>query len=99
MKTRLGIIWIGVLVLGWMATAQATLIDRGGGLIYDSDQDLTWLQDANYAMTSGYDSDGRMTWVAAMAWASGLSYGGYDDWRLPAGFGTWTRGWGFGPGG
>jgi len=27
-------------------------------MIYDSDRDSTWLQDANYARTSGYDSDG-----------------------------------------
>jgi len=92
MKTRLGIIWIGVLVLGWMATAQATLIDRGGGLIYDSDQNLTWLQDANYAQTSGFDSDGRMNWDTSMAWAAGLSYGGYDDWRLPTVVDTGTSG-------
>ena len=63
--------------------AQATLIDRGGGMIYDTDLNLTWLADANYAMTSGYDADGRMNWSAANAWAAGLSYGGYSDWRLP----------------
>jgi len=43
--------------------AQATLIDRGGGLIYDDVLNITWLQDANYAMTSGYDADGRMNWA------------------------------------
>jgi len=63
--------------------AQATLIDRGGGLIYDSDLNITWLQDANYAKTSGYDADGLMNWADAMTWASNLSYGGYTDWRLP----------------
>ncbi|MES9991907.1 MAG: DUF1566 domain-containing protein [Candidatus Thiodiazotropha sp.] len=52
-------------------------------MIYDSDQNLTWLQDANYARTSGHDSDGRMTWENAMSWASNLTYGGYNDWRLP----------------
>jgi len=41
--------------------AEATLFDQGGGLIYDTDLNITWLQDANYAMTSGYDADGRMT--------------------------------------
>ena len=30
-------------------TTNAELFDRGGGLIYDSDQDLTWLVNANYA--------------------------------------------------
>lgn len=64
--------------------AQAALLDRGGGLIYDTDLNITWLQDANYAKTSGYDANGRMTWAEATAWAANLSYGGYDDWRLPS---------------
>lgn len=63
--------------------AQAALIDRGGGLIYDDVLNITWLQDANYAQTSVYDTDGRMNWANANAWAAGLSYGGFDDWRLP----------------
>ena len=63
--------------------AQAALIDRGGGLIYDDVLDITWLKDANYAQTSGHDADGRMNWTAANAWAQNLVYGGYDDWRLP----------------
>ena len=83
MKKTTSVIWAGALALGLAGTAQATLFDRGNGMIYDSDQDLTWLRDANYAQTSGYDSDGRMDWNAAIAWAENLSYGGYDDWRLP----------------
>lgn len=63
--------------------ANAILIDRGSGMIYDNELDVTWLEDANYAMTSGYDADGNMTWDAATTWASILSFGGYDDWRLP----------------
>lgn len=74
-------------LLGWGILAsnpvQAALVDRGGGLIYDSGLDITWLQDANYAQTSGFDADGLMNWSAANAWAAGLSYGGYSDWRLP----------------
>lgn len=77
------IISIVALGLGLSAAANATLINRGNGMIYDSDQNLTWLQDANYAKTSGYDADGAMNWNDAMAWAEGLSYGGYNDWRLP----------------
>jgi hypothetical protein len=71
-------------------TAQATLTDRGGGLIYDSAQNLTWLADMNHAQTqytaSGGaqgDADGLMTWGAAKLWADNLVYGGYSDWRLP----------------
>jgi hypothetical protein len=70
--------------------AQAALIDRGGGLIYDTDLNVTWLQDANYAKTSGYDPyDGAMTWDEATTWAANLSYFDsvrnvtYTDWRLP----------------
>lgn len=64
-------------------SASAALIDRGNGMIYDDVLDVTWLQDANYAKTSGYHADGQMTWDAATAWAAGLSFGGFDDWRLP----------------
>ena len=49
---------------------------------YDDVADLTWLADANYAMTSGYDADGAMNWVDANAWAADLSVGGNDNWRL-----------------
>ncbi len=83
MKKTTSVIWAGALALGLAGTAQATLFDRGGGLIYDDVLDITWLQDANYAQTSGYDWYGRMGWDEAIAWAENLSYGGYDDWRLP----------------
>lgn len=69
--------------------AHSSLYDRGGGLIYDSTLDVTWLQDANYAQTSGYDADGLMDWETAKTWANTLFYFDsvrnvtYDDWRLP----------------
>jgi hypothetical protein len=83
MKTLSVFLYTIVLVFGIVGTSNAFLYDRGGGLIYDSDQNLTWLQDANYAKTSGYDSDGKMNWYNATAWADQLVYSGYDDWRLP----------------
>lgn len=70
--------------------SQAALHDRGGGLLYDDVLDVTWLQDANYAQTIGFDTDGRMNWVQATGWVSGLSYFDsvrnvyWDDWRLPS---------------
>jgi len=64
-------------------SAQASLIDRGNGLIYDTDLDITWLQDANYSQTSGYDIDGKLSWDGALIWAGGLEYAGFTDWRLP----------------
>lgn len=74
---------IGVVSLFFATTAHSMLIDRGNGLIYDTVLDITWMQDANYAITSGYDDDGYMTWDDAMAWASGLTYADHSDWRLP----------------
>jgi hypothetical protein len=78
--------------------AYATLHDRGGGLLYDDVLNVTWLQDANYAKTSGYDSDGQMNWNEASTWASSLVYHDsvrnvdYSDWRLPAMVDTGTPG-------
>jgi len=78
-----------VLTLGFVFNANAALIDRGGGLIYDSDLDITWLKDASYAKTTGYDDDGRMDWYQANNWAQNLEYYDavrdvtWDDWRLP----------------
>jgi hypothetical protein len=76
--------------------AQAALINRGGGMIYDTTRNITWLSDMNYAATSGYAaanaggtgsnltvSFGIMGWDAAHSWATNLVYGGYSDWRLP----------------
>lgn len=83
MKTIFTVLSAMVLTFGFSISSQAILIDRGGGLIYDDELNITWLADANYAMTSGYDTDGLMTWSDAMDWTSGLIYGGYDDWRLP----------------
>ncbi len=71
------------IVLAFALSAHAVLYDRGGGMIYSDDMDVTWLLDAKWAVTSGYDTDGYMTWADANTWAQNLSYGGYEDWRLP----------------
>lgn len=61
----------------------AALLERLGGLAYyDTSADLTWLADANYAQTSGYDTDGRMSWDQANAWADNLEIQGVTGWRL-----------------
>ncbi|CDH47455.1 PEP-CTERM sorting domain-containing protein [Candidatus Contendibacter odensensis] len=85
-----------IAALGFAGAADATLINRGGGLIYDDVLNITWLQDANYAKTqydnSGGalgDADGLMNWDTANTWAANLSYYDsvrgvtYNDWRLP----------------
>jgi hypothetical protein len=90
-KTRMAAL---VLAAGLSGAAQAALHDRGGGLIYDDVLNVTWLQDANAALGSSYDSadgltDGRTTWKNSVDWADNLSYYDsirnvtYTDWRLP----------------
>jgi len=70
--------------IGLAPTAEAALMSRLGGLaVYDTDRNITWLKDANYAQTSGYDADGGMNWTAANTWAASLNIGGYTGWRLP----------------
>lgn len=81
-----------LIVMAWTLSAHALLIDRGGGMIYSPDMDVTWLMDANYARTSGYWTSlsgtdptrpGSMNWDQAATWADQLEFGGYADWRLP----------------
>lgn len=97
-KIKTGAAAAAMLVLS--GAAQSALINRGGGMIYDTTANITWLADMNYAYTSGYTAngveprfavgenviakDGRMGWTAAKDWADSLVYGGYGDWRLPA---------------
>jgi hypothetical protein len=90
MKRVRVLLLIFVAIFCFSGVSNASLWDRGGGLIYDDVLDITWLQDANYAQTSGYadslypyDTNGRMRWSHAVAWADQLSYSGYNDWRLP----------------
>lgn len=79
------------ILVGTISEADAALIDSGGGLIYDSTQNITWLQDANYCASnpdpncvgSNTFAVGAMNWSDATNWADNLVFGGYDDWRLP----------------
>jgi hypothetical protein len=72
-----------------LSNAQSALFDRGGGLIYDDVENLTWLKDAYYAYNGGFSSTGKMTWQAGMTWAANMTFQdsvrgvSYSDWRLP----------------
>jgi Protein of unknown function (DUF1566) len=70
-----------------IGTADAAFISRASGqAYYDTDLGITWVADANLAMTSGWDADGQMSWVGAQAWVAHLnaiSYLGVTNWRLP----------------
>jgi hypothetical protein len=71
----------------------AELFDRGNGLIYDDELDVTWVQIADLAAGTSFDdgggtfgnplTDGLLTWDSATAFVDSLDYAGFDDWRLP----------------
>lgn len=86
MKTTQTLLAAAVL-LSVTGAAQATLMPTlGGQVVNDTDLNITWLADANYSKTSGYDSDGLMTWSQAQSWITSLNtanYLGFSDWRLP----------------
>ena len=71
-----------VAIAPFTVDSHAALYDRGNGMIYDSAQNITWLQDMNYFKALGYSSNGARTWYDANFFAAFLEYGGYDDWRL-----------------
>ena len=69
--------------------AQATLLGRDLNndgtydAYYDNVLNISWLADANYAMTSGRSATGRLLWSEAMDWAGQLNIYGVSAWRLP----------------
>ncbi|MEQ1591176.1 MAG: DUF1566 domain-containing protein [Thiobacillaceae bacterium] len=97
MNYRTALVTTGLIAASLVSgTAHAVLQGRnmdGNALTfeayYDTDLNITWLGNANYAKTSGYDTDGAMTWAAANTWAANLSFYNpltnqtYADWRLP----------------
>lgn len=68
-------------LLSTTGATQAALVDRGSGLIYDTDLNVTWLSNAN--------ANGFMTWDQANTWATNLSVldsvrnQTLTGWRLP----------------
>jgi len=81
------ILLVAALLVNAVVPANAALVSRlSGQAYYDTDLNITWLANANYAMTSGYDSDGLMNWSSANLWITALntaSYLGANNWRLP----------------
>ena len=68
--------WAGaVAMLALTGAAQAALVSRPGGMVYDSTRNIMWLANMNV--------NGIMSWAAANDWANNLLYGGFSDWRLP----------------
>lgn len=84
-----------VLVCG-VTVAEASLLDRGNGLIYDDVLDITWLGDARLAASvdfgiedieaDGNGNPGAMTWDTAFEWIDAMNaagYKGFSNWRMP----------------
>ncbi|WP_052507247.1 DUF1566 domain-containing protein [Desulfonatronovibrio magnus] len=61
------------LVISGTAFAQQC-VDNGDGTVTDNSAGLMWQK----------ASGDRMNWYAAMSYASGLSFAGHSDWRLPS---------------
>lgn len=59
---------------------EAALFDRGGGLIYDSVKDLTWLQDAS-ASPLNNDPGYASAWSESLEYYDAVRDVTWDDWR------------------
>lgn len=74
-KTLFTAIALTGLLSGMSARAELQL-RANGSMVYDTATHLTWIADASLG--------GLRTQADAMQWAAGLSFGGFDDWRLPS---------------
>jgi len=85
-------------------SANAALVSAPGGqVVYDTDRDISWMSNANLALTNQFGlslstsrfddtantvgSTGRMTWDNAMAWIDGMN--AYDSGNGYLGFNNW----------
>jgi hypothetical protein len=53
-------------------TIKALLARLDDQIYYGTTPNITWLADANYSQTSGYDADGKMTWDQFQTWGGTL---------------------------
>ena len=91
LPTLLLVILLLVAGMIFASPASAELYSRANGtMVYDSDLNITWLADANYAATQYEQScgdlgikDGKMDFSEATRWVKNLLYAGFSDWRLP----------------
>ena len=73
--------------------AQAALVSRAdGAAFYDTVLDVTWLADANYALTEDYGlagfsaTTGQMNYANAVSWVAAMNAAnhlGINTWRMP----------------
>jgi len=83
MKSRLLDAVSGCVITVVSLSADAALIPKlGDPIVYDTDLNITWLANANYASPSRHidtipteNGDGRMTHAQAVSWADRLFFG------------------------
>lgn len=75
------LVLIIILLLGFIRSAPAALVDNLDGTVTDTSTCLQWQQAT--ADPSGDGVADAMTWENALGYADGLSLAGHDDWRLP----------------
>lgn len=85
MKKLLSAAALAAFAISGHAALENRDLDHNGvtDAFYDTDLKITWLGDANYAKTSGFDLDGKMTWAVANTWANSVTIDGHSGWRLP----------------
>lgn len=82
MKTLIGSALLYATLIASGAT-QAALVDRGGGLIYDSVLNITWLD-----LTHGYDNfNSHFRWANTLVYHDSVRNQDLSGWRLPN---TWA---------
>lgn len=86
-KLVTSVAWLLACTGGAHAALQGRDVDgvaaNGYEAFYDTVLNITWLADANYAKTSGFDATGAMSWDRATDWVAALSFLGVGGWRLP----------------
>jgi hypothetical protein len=76
-----------IAVLGFTTLSNAALINNGGGLVYDTDLNITWYI-AQPTLPMGTGNNG--TWYTVNSWVAALTVGEMEagTWRLPTTPGT-----------
>jgi len=74
MKKMLMVVVMAV-VCSFASLAYGELVDRGNGMIYDTDFNITWYANAKMA---------NLYWSQAKSWAASLNINGITGWRLPS---------------
>jgi len=80
---------LSLAIFAYVTTLSAELV-REDDIVYDSVNNVTWLLDANYIVTSEYidtirggSREGYVTWDQATTWVESLDISGGTSWRLP----------------